>query len=125
MPIVRQPRTYDVAYAVFQNRVRGRQFIVGGDWNISRDLWRLYYPNTRDHEFFDRAARDGWIDCYRRDHKHEGHTWYRAGDLPYQFDHVFCDATTVGSMQSCEIDPHPASCLRLSDHAPLTLEFSF
>lgn len=121
----RVPRYYDVAYATYRNRTRGGPFIVGGDWNISRDLWRVLHPDTHDKEFFDRAARDGWTDCYRRDHKHEGQTWYRAGNLPYQFDHVFCDEKTAQSMRSCEIDPHPASCLRVSDHAPLKLEFHF
>lgn len=103
----------------------GRRFIVGGDWNISPELWRLYHPRTHDKDFFIRAAADGWADCYRRDHRHEGHTWYRQGDLPYQFDHVFCDGTSMASMRAREIDPHPASCEGVSDHAPLKLEFEF
>jgi len=123
LPRYRVPRTFDIAYATLLERVRGRRFIAGGDWNISRDLWRVYHPESRDIDFFDRAAADGWVDCYRRDHKHEGQTWFRAGNLGYQFDHVFCDEVTSASMRSCEIDAHPASCLRMSDHAPLTLRF--
>jgi len=123
LPNYRVARTFDVAYATLRERVQTQRFIVGGDWNISRDLWKIYHPKSRDAGFFERAQDDGWVDCYRRDHKHEGQTWFRAGNLPYQFDHVFCDQATSQTMRSCEIDPHPASCLRFSDHAPLVLEF--
>ena len=124
LPKYRTPRTFDVAYATYRERVRGRRFIVGGDWNISRDLWQLYHPKSHDADFFVRAEQDGWVDSYRRDHKHEGQTWFRAGNLPYQFDHVFCDEATAESMRFSKIDPHPAACLRLSDHAPVIVEFS-
>lgn len=60
-------RTSDFAYATLRDRVRGRRFIVGGDWNMSPEL----------------GVRG----------------------------------------RSCEIDPHLASSLGLSDHAPLVLEF--
>ena len=124
LPKYRVPRSFDVAYVTYRELGRGRRFIVGGDWNISRDLWRIYHPRSHDADFFARAADDGWVDCYRRLHKHEGQTWFRVGNLPYQFDHVFCDGTTAALMKSCEIDPHPASCLRLSDHAPLKVDFA-
>ncbi len=106
LPKYRVPRSFDVAYVTYRELGRGRRFIVGGDWNISRDLWRIYHPRSHDADFFARAADDGWVDCYRRLHKHEGQTWFRVGNLPYQFDHVFCDGTTAALMKSCEIDPH-------------------
>lgn len=112
LPPYRVPRSFDVVYATFRDRVQGRRFIVGGDWNVSPGLWTLLHPGSRDALFFDRARHDGWVDCYRRDHRHEGRTWYRDGDLPYQFDHVFCDPRTAGLVRACEIDPHPSTALR-------------
>jgi exonuclease III len=123
LPRYRVPRPFDVAYATFRDRVSGHRFIVGGDWNVSPELWLLYHPGSHDADFFARAAGDGWVDCYRRDHKHEGQTWFRSGNLPYQFDHVFCDETTGEAMSFSRIDPHPAACLRVSDHARVIVEF--
>lgn len=123
LPRYRAPRSFDVAYATVSHRIRGHRFLVGGDWNISPQLWLTYHPRSHDADFFVRAARDGWVDCYRRDHDSEGQTWFRANNLPYQFDHVFCDEVTAKSMGSCTIDPRPAATLRVSDHAPLVAEF--
>jgi hypothetical protein len=122
LPPYRVPRAFDVVYATYRARVAGRRFIVGGDWNVSPYLWTLYHPRSRDALFFERARADGWVDCYRRFHRHEGRTWFRDGDLPYQFDHLFTDQRTAERMRACEIDAHPASCLKVSDHAPLVLD---
>lgn len=119
------PSRNDVAYAYYREAARGRQFLVSGDWNIAR-LWDYQYrkPPTHEVDFFDRAEADGWIECYRLRHPEgEGRTWFREGDPPYQMDHAFCDPVTAKMLRACDIDAHPAEDLKLSDHAPLILEF--
>ena len=112
---------YDVPYALFQERVRDL-FIVGGDWNVSPELWDAHHRNSYEREFFERAAADGWVDCYRRFHDVEGQTWFRKNNRPYQMEHVFCDPKTADQIRSCEIEPFPAASLAVSDHAAVVLE---
>lgn len=124
----RAPVAYrsDVAYAFYRELVRGRRFLISGDWNVAR-LWDYQYGHPQIHEidFFDRAHADGWIECYRRLHPEgEGRTWFRGSEPPYQMDHAFCDEETAQTLQACEIDKWPAESLHLSDHAPLILEFA-
>ncbi|MGD8486490.1 MAG: hypothetical protein PVH07_07630 [Chloroflexota bacterium] len=117
------PFKRDAAYAVFRDRTSDRRFIVGGDWSTSR-LWDELHDGTSEVDFFERAQGDGWVECYRRFHPSEGQTWFRSDEPPYQLDHVFCDPATGALMLSCEIDQRPAKELRLSDHAPLVIEFA-
>jgi exonuclease III len=121
----REPIPYpnDIAYAIYRERVNGRRFLVSGDWNIAR-LWDDHHRGTHEIDFFTRAGEDGWVECYRLFHETEGRTWFRGSDLPYQLDHAFCDAETAKRLRSCQIDPHPAESLGLSDHAPLILELA-
>lgn len=111
---------YDVPYALFRERVPSR-FLVSGDWNVSPILWDEHHPDAHMAEFFERAAADGWVDCYRQFHVGEGRSWFRGTDRPYQMDHAFCDPTTAQSLTRCDIEPYGAETLRLSDHAPLVL----
>jgi exonuclease III len=123
-PRYKVPYRRDVAYAIYHDRVAGQRFLVSGDWNIAR-LWDTNHRNTSEIDFFLRAERDGWIDCYQRLHPEgEGRTWFRGDDPPYQMDHAFCDAATAESLVRCEIDAHPAETLLVSDHAPLVLELA-
>ena len=115
---------YDVPYALFRSRV-GERFLVSGDWNVSPDLWDEHHPASHEHEFFDRARGDGWVDCYRRFHDVEGQTWFRKGNRPYQMDHAFCDPRTASTMTRCDIDPYAAESLKLSDHAPLVMTLAY
>jgi exonuclease III len=88
-------------------------------------LWDKLLPSRHEGDFFTRARKDGWVDCYRHFHKEEGRTWFKTGNAHYQFDHAFCDAITASSLTACDIDAHPAETLLLSDHAPLHLTLSF
>lgn len=122
-PLEPVPYHNDVAYAIYRDRVKGRPFLVSGDWNVSR-LWDYHYSQTHELDFFRRAEHDGWVECYRLFHPEgEGRTWYRDPEPPYQQDHAFCDTLTAESLTSCVIDPYPAARLKLSDHAPLIMEF--
>jgi exonuclease III len=112
---------YDIPYALYQGRVAGQRFLVGGDWNISPELWDAHHHRSHQREFFDRAQADGWIDCYRLFHGSEGRTWFRGNDRPYQMDHLFADIDTSAHIRSCDIDTYPAASLAVSDHAAMIL----
>lgn len=114
---------YDVPYAIYRDLV-GDRFLVSGDWNVSPVLWDRHHTNSHEGEFFVRAAKHGWFDCYRQFHEDEGRTWFRGNDRPYQLDHAFCDAETATRLTACDIDQHPAATMKLSDHAPLVIELS-
>ena len=122
-PYAPAPSRNDVAYRYYRDTVRGRRFLVSGDWNVSPRLWDEHHPGDHEAEFFDRARDDGWIDCYQAFHADEGQTLFKVGSPPYQADHAFCDGETAKALRDCYIYPHPAEDLKLSDHAPLILEF--
>lgn len=118
------PYHNDVAYAIYRERVAGRRFLVSGDWNVAR-LWDELHPGTNEADFFARSETDGWVECYRRLHPEaEGRSWFRDPDPHYQLDHAFCDQVTAASLRVSDIDAYPAEVLKLSDHAPLILEFA-
>jgi hypothetical protein len=122
-PYARVPSRNDVAYRFYRDTVQGRRFLVGGDWNVSPRLWDALHPGDHEAEFFDRAKDDGWIDCDHRPDADEPQTLFKVGSPAYQPDHAFCDAVTAEALISCKVDPPPARDLKLSDHAPLILEF--
>lgn len=115
------PYRTDAAYGVCRDRVRDSRFFLAGDWNVSR-LWDERRMISECHEFFDRAAADGWHECSFR--QPELRTWYRGSEPPYQLDHAFCDAETANRVSSVKVDPHPAETLKVSDHAPLLFELT-
>ena len=121
-PSVDVPWLNDLAYFAYRDLTQGKRFLITGDWNTAR-LWDKVHGGTAGEEFFGRAASDGWVECHRRFHPEEGRTWFRNGNQPYQEDHAFCDATTAERLRACDIDAYPAETLRLSDHAPLVMEF--
>lgn len=98
-------------------------FIIGGDWNESPFLWDEVHGGTLGREFFERATRAGWVDCMRRFSPIEVQTWFRAGDQPYQDDHVFVDAELGAVVEGCVADSAPAE-RGYSDHAPLVVAFA-
>ena len=118
------PYHNDVAYAIYRDRVAGRRFVVSGDWNVAR-LWDVHHPGANEADFFARSEADGWVECYRRLHPEaEGRSWFRDQDPHYQLDHAFCDPATAAFLEASDIDAHPAEVLKLSDHAPMILEFT-
>lgn len=116
------PWSNDLAYANARRLIEGQRFLVSGDWNVSR-LRDTVDGGTAGAEFFERAERDGWRECYRVFHAEEGRTWFHEGDPPYQVDHAFCDAETAKTLEACSIYSQAAEDLKLSDHAPMILEF--
>lgn len=119
------PRRNDVAYAYFRVTVLGHRFLVSGDWNIAR-LWDYQYrrPPTHEVDFFNRAEADGWMECYRLRHDEgEGQSLFKDQGPRYQEDHAFCDRQTAKALRACRFLAHPAQDLKLSDHAPLVMEF--
>jgi exonuclease III len=50
-------------------------------------------------------------------------TWFRPGNRPYQLDHAFCHPGLGARLQKVRVAPDAATHLKLSDHAPLILDF--
>jgi endonuclease/exonuclease/phosphatase family metal-dependent hydrolase len=119
---VGRPWVNDVVFAGLEEMVRGRRFIAAGDWNTAR-LFDAAYGGTAGAEFFDRAREHGWVECARKLHPEEVQTWFRAGNRPYQLDHVFCDPALGERLQAVRVAAEAATELGLSDHAPLVLDF--
>ena len=118
-PSHRHPYRTDVAFALVRQRVGAGRFLVAGDWNVSR-LWDTNRSITECHEFFDRAAEAGWVECSLSEP--EVRTWFRGSEPPYQADHVFCDSRTGTAVRMVGSDPDAAAVHHLSDHAPLIFE---
>jgi len=122
-PSVGRPWWNDVAFAGFRELVEGRRFLLAGDWNTARWVDAAGVPEPAGAEFFDRAAKEGWVELSLDADGHEGNTWYGSRNpRTSQLDHVFADATTAGSLRSFRIDPYPVEGHGLSDHAPMILE---
>ena len=116
----------DVAYALARDLTAAAPaFVVGGDWNTARlfDRTMGYLEPGAGEAFFARANADGWHDCYHARHGREGRTWIRGKDNGYQLDHVFTDGVTGEAVKDCWIDERAAVDPRLSDHAPLIVDF--
>ncbi len=100
------------------DRVKGRRFIFGGDWNTSR-LFDRNQKVPANALFFSRAHEQGWVEVMGK--ANETRSFFRSDNLPYQLDHVFADATTESKILSCGVWADPAA-LETSDHAPLVID---
>lgn len=113
----------DVVFAGYVDVVRGRRFIVGGDWNNARYCDADGTPSAAGQAFFDRAAAAGWMDVHQSRVGHEERSWYGSTNpRPYQPDHVFTDPGTAELARAARIDAYPVEVLKLSDHAPLVVD---
>lgn len=120
---VGQPWWNDIAFAGYEALVAGRPFLLAGDWNTSRYLDEKGVANAAGAEFFDRAARAGWVDVSLDLEGHEVKTWYGFETThPHQADHAFADAATSSHVRSFAVEPWPVVELGLSDHAPLLFD---
>jgi hypothetical protein len=119
---VGRPRINDLVFTGIEELVRGRPFIVAGDWNTAR-LFDSTLPGAAGAEFFARAREKGWFECVWEKLGMEVQTWFRAGNRPYQLDHVFCDTALGQQLRDVRVATEAASELRLSDHAPLIVDF--
>lgn len=101
----------------------GRQFVAGGDFNLS---WRFDETESRPTGWASdqfKAMRDaGWRRPHLKFHAGEERTLFRRPLEMFQLDHFFTDANTYVAATSCDVI-HLDDLERLSDHAPLGLTF--
>jgi endonuclease/exonuclease/phosphatase (EEP) superfamily protein YafD len=121
-PSIGRPRINDVVFMGLRDLVRDRPFLVAGDWNTAR-LFDSTYPGTAGAEFFARAHENGWFECVWEKRRAEVQTWFRRGNRPYQLDHVFSDPALGQRLQEAWVATEAAQALRLSDHAPVIVDF--
>ncbi|HPU92959.1 MAG TPA: hypothetical protein PKU99_02315 [Candidatus Saccharicenans sp.] len=119
------PWALDLFFSAISPLVKGKRFLVGGDWNNSRLFDR--YRTLRKHGqppfsamFFTRAQDAGWFECHGS--QNEERSYLKSRTLPHQLDHLFCDCKTGLKMKSCSIkNEWPAA--ELSDHASMVTDF--
>jgi endonuclease/exonuclease/phosphatase (EEP) superfamily protein YafD len=121
-PMLDQPFHNDLAFHGLAQLIDG-PFIIGGDWNTSR-----LFDDDAKHAgagsaFFDRAERQGWVECLWQMHGEEQRTWFRQGDRSFQLDHLFCDSELAELLTACNVLTDAVTETRLSDHAPVLAEF--
>lgn len=98
--------------------VRNQPFVMGGDLNSALAFDRNY--GGRENEvLFANLAEAGYVDVRPRHQRDEVQTYFKAGTLAYQLDHVFADAATEARVSSWSVVTEVSSELCLSDHAPL------
>ena len=106
----------DEAFEELAPLLEGRSFIVGGDFNLSRNYDKVY--GTMHHtEFLDGLPARGFVDCMREASGDEQRTFWGRTKNAYQNDHVFVSQDLAPSIVSCEVADRGG----LSDHSPLRL----
>ena len=122
-PSVDVPWWNDVAWHGLADLVRGRRFIVAGDWNTSRWVDAKGIPTPSGKDFFDRAEAAGWVDLHQRAVGHEERSWFGSTNpRVHQPDVIFADASTAAGLVGCRVEPEWAADRKLSDHAPVIAE---
>jgi endonuclease/exonuclease/phosphatase family metal-dependent hydrolase len=117
---VEGPKFNDAIFAGLAPLVRGRRFILAGDWNTARRQG-TERDSRAGEEFFARVREAGWYDCVWDTRQHEIRTWFGPGKLQ-QDDYVFCDPSLGDSVDEISVGEDAATRLRLSDHAPLIVD---
>jgi endonuclease/exonuclease/phosphatase (EEP) superfamily protein YafD len=115
---VPQPMVNDLIFHELAPLVEA-SFIAAGDWNTGRKQRSA----KAGIEFFDRAHEQGWYDCVWDKFGKEVQTWFREGDVLVQDDHVFSDSLLGDAAQVAWSAADAVLNLRLSDHAPLIIDF--
>lgn len=116
----------DLVFAGLERLVKGKRFIIGGDWNNSRMFdMTMRKPGQPpiSTAFFTRAQDAGWFECHGSKNEEQSFTGDKA-QRPYQLDHVFCDAKTAEKMRDCSVRLDWLA-RELSDHAPVVAEFAW
>jgi endonuclease/exonuclease/phosphatase family metal-dependent hydrolase len=109
---------FEALYPLFE----GRSYIVGGDFNLSRNYDRAY--GTKHHsEFLDDVLPGrGFINAHRKFHREEEQTfWGPQSKIAYQDDHVYVSPDLADAVVRCDVVPR-AGFEDLSDHSALMLE---
>ena len=107
--------------------LEGREFIVGGDLNASRLIYKNYpraYPTDAHGEFFDWVESHGFVNCHKKFHDTEEQTVFTANTkTPYQNDYLFVSEGLSPFVTSCNVLKN-SDTLRLSDHIPVVMELA-
>lgn len=106
----------DEAFEELAPLLKARSFIVGGDFNLSRNYDKVY-GTTHHTEFLDGLPARGFVDCMRETFGDEQRTFWGRTKNAYQNDHVFVSQDLASSVVSCEVADRGG----LSDHSPLRL----
>ena len=106
----------DEAFEELTPLLEGRSFIVGGDFNLSRNYDKVY-RTTHHSEFLDSLPTRGFVDCMREAYGEEQRTFWGRTTNAYQNDHVFVSQDLAPKVVSCEVADRAGH----SDHSPLTL----
>ncbi|MFN8151448.1 MAG: hypothetical protein U0R24_10045 [Solirubrobacterales bacterium] len=111
----------ELAVADLERLFAGSRFIAGGDLNSSLAFDTNYHPrNPSNARLFANLAEAGFVDLRPRFFEEEQQTWFKAGNYPYQLDHVFADVDTEKRVLSWRVIREAVECQpQLSDHAPI------
>jgi exonuclease III len=112
----------DVLFYFLRMRL-GTRIIVGGDFNYSRLLDKLY-GDTGNNEFFDRINDEGFVSLHRKFHTEDEQTYFKKGGLGHQLDYLFSDAPVAEYATACRVVPY-SEVEGMSDHAPLVAVLDF
>jgi endonuclease/exonuclease/phosphatase family metal-dependent hydrolase len=107
------PYINDFAFTALERLLRGRRFLVAGDWNTCSS----YAGGPR---FFDRARDSGWIRCHGET---EIPTYFTKSGRSYPLDHAFCDTVTERALTSASVISNDL-VQSLSDHAPIVVDLT-
>lgn len=116
--------TSDLAFAGLAPMVRGRRFIVGGDWNTALRFGPVNQTTELAAAFFTRASEEGWVECVPPNPGEEMCTRFHAGLPESQIDHVFVDQGLSPRFRSARVATDAVLELGLSDHAPLIVDLA-
>ncbi len=112
----------DDAFDALYPLLDGRTYIVGGDFNLSRNYDKVY-GTTHHTEFLDEVLLGrGFFNAHRKFHAEEEQTfWGRQTKAAYQDDHVYVSADLADAVVRCDVVARDGF-EGLSDHSALTLE---
>lgn len=101
-------------------RFLGQRFVAGGDLNSS-----MHFDTTRHYDYNERLfanlAAMGFVDTRPRHSPDEQQTFFKAGNDPFQLDHLYTDAQTERTVTDWRVIPGVAGDGLLSDHAPVEI----
>ena len=112
----------DRAFEAVDALVNGRRFIVGGDFNLSRN-YDEFHGTTHHTEFLDGLVKRGYFDCHRKFHDEEEQTFWGRTQIALQDDHIFVSADLAERVIACDV-VNRSGIEYLSDHSPLLLRLS-
>jgi hypothetical protein len=113
----------DLVFHGLQPQLVGDRFVIGGDWNTGLTQGSNE-GRTAGADFFSRAKKRGWFDCVHRAFGDEElHTTFIPKSKVIQDDHIFCDKDLGAALTGKPWVAGDARTVKLSDHAPLVIDF--